>query len=423
MTICINRFCQNRNNPNNLNKCEFCGNSLVINNQYILLRQIDTISSEHTEVFEVLDELKTNKDKSEKINIMKVLTSSKCPNYRERFRLVDQEALALSKLEHPGIPKLITQPFTFTLKDSFSEIKCLVMEKIEGVTLDDYMLVNKSLFSQSLALDWLQQLVDILDYIHSKGFIHQDIKPSNIMLKPDGQLVLIDFGALQEINEEYLCKISRGLKGSGDSPAVRTQGYSPPEQIRGRVVPQSDFYALGRTFVFLLTAVYPFLLPSESNLDKIIWRDKAPQIDQSFANFIDCLMEVEVGKRPLSTQIIYQFLQDNSTPSSIQLSQVDKSLSISGRVELYITLIINTLPESIRLLENNQCEFSIHVGRQMFVILTKNKIIKKLEHLQEISPRWEVALSSKKWQKRLGIYIIDDLSPNFKTLYKERKRT
>ncbi len=423
MTICINQFCQNRNNPNNLNKCESCGNSLVINNQYILLRQIHTIPNHHTEIFEVLDERNTNEDKSKKINIMKILTSSLCPDYRERFRLLDREALALSKLEHPGIPKLITQPFTFILTDSSSELKCFVIEKIEGVNLEEYLLANKSLVSQSLALDWLQQLIDILDYIHSEGFIHQDIKPSNIMLKPDGQLALIDFGTVQEINEEYLCEISRGFKGFSDSPGLGTQGFSPPEQLRGRGVPQSDFYALGRTFVFLLTAAYPSLLPIGSNFDKIIWRDKAPQIDQSFANFIDCLMEVEVGKRPLNTQIIYQFLQDNSIPSSIQLSQVDESLSISGKVEVYITLIINTLPQSIRLLENNQCEFSIHVGRQMFVILTKNKIIKKLEHLQEISPRWEVALSSKKWRKRHGMYFIDDPSPSFKTLYKERERT
>lgn len=290
------------------------------------------------------------------------------------------------------------------------------------MNLDDYMLLNKKSISQSLALDWLEQLVNILDHIHSNGFIHRDIKPSNIMLKPDGQLVLIDFGGVQEINEDYLCEISRGLKGFSNSPAVGTQGFSPPEQIRGKVVPQSDFYALGRTFVFLMTGIYPFFLPSETIFNKIIWRDKAPQIDISFANFIDCLLEFEVGKRPLNTQIISQFLKDDSTPNSIQLSQVDESLSIPGRVELNITLIINTLPESVRLLKNNKCEFSIHVGRQMFVILTKDKILKRLEYLQEISSRWEVALSSKKWRKMQGIYFIDDPRPSFKTLYMEKNK-
>ncbi len=420
MIICINPFCQSRSNPYSAENCESCGNSLIINNKYILLNEIGLIHNEHREIFEVLECNESSDKKSANTNIMKVLKPSDNPTYSERLEMLDREAFALSKLQHPGIPELISHPFTFVLKDNYLKLRCIVMEKIGGINLEDYILQTQEPISQSLALDWLEQLVNILDYIHSRGFIHRDIKPSNIMLKSNGQLVLIDFGGVQEINGSYLCEISSDFKNFSDSPSPMSEGFSPPEQIRGRAVPQSDFYALGRTFVSLATKVNPLSLPKEINSDKLIWRDKARQIDRSFANFIDCLMELDVGKRPLNTQIISQFLEDRSTSSSIQLSQVDKDLSISGKVELSITLIVNTLPTNIFRLENNRCEFSIYVGRQLFVILAKNKIIKKLEQFQEIYPHWEVALSSKKWKKMLGIYFIYD--PNFKTLYLEEKK-
>ncbi|MDZ8184759.1 MAG: protein kinase [Nostoc sp. ChiSLP02] len=124
------------------------------------------------------------------------------------------------------------------------------MEKIEGVNLEQWMeFHNYQCISEAQALNWLKQLVEILALVHAHQYFHRDIKPQNIMLRPSGQLVLIDFGAVRQVTTTIV---------AGNSHTrIISQGYSPPEQQNGYSVQQSDFFALGRTFIFLLTGKEP----------------------------------------------------------------------------------------------------------------------------------------------------------------------
>ena len=156
------------------------------------------------------------------------------------------------------------------------------MEKIEGQDLTQWLAENGPLL-QTQALTWLKQLIEILAQVHQQGLLHRDIKPSNIMLRPDGQLVLIDFGVVG-VGEQ-------GITGVG------TFAYSAPEQIIGKAVVQSDFFALGRTFVHLLTGIPPTELPPQPNTDRLMWRDRAPEISAPLADLIDDMLD-PVPQRP-----------------------------------------------------------------------------------------------------------------------------
>jgi hypothetical protein len=166
------------------------------------------------------------------------------------LQLFEQEALVLERLKHPGIPKVD--------KDSYFVVRignpprrllpCLVMEKIEGQTLQDVLNNHPQGCSEASVRDWLYQAVEILGELHRCGIIHRDIKPSNLMLRAGtGQLVTIDFGGAKQLG-------SMSVGRQSVSTRLVSPGYSPPEQITGDAVgPAADFYALGRTMVQLLT--------------------------------------------------------------------------------------------------------------------------------------------------------------------------
>nr|WP_275994307.1 protein kinase [Argonema antarcticum] len=230
---------------------------------------------------------------------MKVLKD----NREQLVEMFAREALTLEFLNHPGIPKVdLNGYFPFTPNKSTQELYCLVMEKIDGQNLEQWLAENGKI-SQSLALNWLRQLIEILDVVHQNKFLHRDIKPSNIMLKPDGQLVLIDFGTVRAIDNNYLADVEMN-----SVTTIFSEGYTPPEQINGQTIRQSDFYALGRTFLHFVTGKPPYEFHKISQLGKLVWQEEAPQISKPLADFIDDLMAFNPADRPQNTTVILRYL-------------------------------------------------------------------------------------------------------------------
>jgi CHASE2 domain-containing sensor protein/serine/threonine protein kinase len=226
-------------------------------------------------------------------------------NYPTAIRLFQREAKVLSQLRHPGIPRVDKDGyFTLQLHTHPDPLHCLVMEKIPGIDLRQWLMLSEHSLSQEQAIAWLQQLVKILSQIHHQQCFHRDIKPSNIMLKPNGQLVLIDFGAVRDITETYLRKQQQDFTGT----QPHSGGYTPLEQIQGRAVLQSDFYALGRTFVHLLTKQHPSQFAVDAQTGQLLWHSSAPQICPNFAALIDHLMAPFPGQRPQTAAAILQAL-------------------------------------------------------------------------------------------------------------------
>lgn len=233
--------------------------------------------------------------------ILKVLKQEY--NHSEKvLELFRREAQVLSQLNHPGVPQVESDGyFLFPLPDSPNSLHCLVMEKIDGPNLKQWMVQqgNHSI-SEKQAMLWLTQLTDVLHLVHQHNYFHRDIKPENIMLRSSGQLVLVDFGAARQITQTYMAQL-----GDSDITAVSSAGYTPPEQEQGQAVPQSDFYALGRTLVYLLTAKMPndpAIYDSRTNAFN--WRPLAPQISSPLADLVDDLISPAANARPQTTEAI-----------------------------------------------------------------------------------------------------------------------
>lgn len=312
-SYCINPLCDHRQNPDDIEHCLSCGTSLLINDRIRLVKPLRPLSDDpfnYFEVFEV-DDAGTRWNPVRKQRVIKVL-KWKSPKL---VKLIEQESLTLQLIQHPNIPEsTLDDFFTFVPKNSPLTLRCLVMDKFEGQNLEQWIEFNGKI-SQSLALEWLKQLVEILDTVHRSNFFHRDIKPSNIVLQPSGQLALVDFGTARRVTDTYLAKVSgsggtsAGREGIYEITSVITPCYTPTEQINGRAVPQSDFFSLGCTFVNLVTATPLSNLPTEEKTGNLIWRKDAPQIDKPFADFIDELMAFLPGQRPQTTEVILQRLE------------------------------------------------------------------------------------------------------------------
>lgn len=158
--------------------------------------------------------------------------------------LAEREARVLAQLSHPKLPRYL---------DAFEEDGALflVMEKVEGESLAAIRKRGGTL-ERSEVLRLLSELGEIFEYLHARApaIIHRDVKPGNVIRRPDGSFALVDFGSVRDT-----------LKPEGGSTVVGTFGYMAPEQFQGRALPQSDVYSLGATAIAVLTGRDPEALP------------------------------------------------------------------------------------------------------------------------------------------------------------------
>ncbi|MBE9179672.1 serine/threonine protein kinase [Oculatella sp. LEGE 06141] len=307
MSLCINPHCLQPDHPGNDGSrfCQSCGSDLVLQGRYRVMRLLSDKSG-FGKVYEAF-ERSTPK-------LLKVLKEA-YHQHAKAIELFQQEAMVLSQLQHPGVPAIEPNGyFQLVPRGSNQPVHCIVMEKVDGLNLREWMKQQGNHpISEKQALNWLKQLAAILNLVHQKNYFHRDIKPENIMLRSSGQLVLVDFGAAREMTYTYLAQ----LGGTGSITRISSAGYTPPEQEKGQAVPQSDFYALGCTFVYLLTGQQPTdgsIYNPQTN--EFLWRKFAPQVSPPLANFIDKLIAPRVADRPTNTQEILQ-----------ELAQLEQTLS------------------------------------------------------------------------------------------------
>jgi WD40 repeat protein len=314
MSYCINPRCPQPNDPANTNNriCRNCGSDLLLQGRYQVMRLLSD-SSGFGKVYEAY------------IGAIPKLLKILKPKHNDNPRVIElfqQEAMVLSQLNHPGIPRVEPDGyFQFFPKDSTEPVHCIIMEKIDGLNLKEWMYQQGNhAIGEKQALNWLKQLTEILHLVHQKNYFHRDIKPTNIMVRSNGQLVLIDFGTARELTYTYLADVG----GAGSVTKISSTGYTPPEQEKGHAVPQSDFYALGRTFVYLLTgkqatdsAIY------EPLTDTCHWRKLAPHISEPLAKLVDKLMAPTAAKRHKNTQeILDEIAAIYNTPQELKQTQL-----------------------------------------------------------------------------------------------------
>lgn len=167
------------------------------------------------------------------------------------LKLFEREAQVLKQLSHSRIP----QYRDYFHIDERSLWFGLVQEYIPGSSLKEVLSEGKK-FTEGEIRQIATQILNILTYLHQLNppVLHRDIKPSNLILGKNGQVYLVDFGAVQD----------RVAKEGGTFTVVGSYGYAPVEQFGGRAVPASDLYALGATLIHLITGTAPADLPQNN---------------------------------------------------------------------------------------------------------------------------------------------------------------
>lgn len=301
VTYCINPQCQQRQNHETERVCQSCGTPLFVGDRYRLISPLRPLNQPTaTELFEVEDW----GDNAENSNPLKVLKVLKPTDNRALIRLFEQESRVLTALKHPQIPTVEPySPFLITL-NSGTILRCLVQEKIDGVNLEQWVTEHGPI-SNYQALESLRQLAELLKFVHSKGFFHRDIKPTNIMQRPNGELVLIDFGTAREVTASLVEK-----REQQTVTRVISEGYTAPEQRQGKALPKSDLFALGRTMVYLLTGSSPLEFEDPETGELVGWQGCCPDLAPALAAAINQLIHPISSERTRNPEILLNQLDE-----------------------------------------------------------------------------------------------------------------
>lgn len=261
--------------------CPTCGTTLRLDDRFIPIEQLST--NRNTATYRVYN-LKTKTEA-----VMKVLLEATPPNV-ESFR---QIAKVLTSMRCAGLPRAeVNGYFQVPLRASIHSLPCFVMENVAGKPLQTVIDNNPKGCPEGWVIDWLKQMVETLQFLHSRQIIHRNLIPENLLLREEtDQIVIIGFGV--------------GRQGAGQSrlPAADvkswSQGYKPPEQLSGeRVDGTADFYALGRICIHLLTGIHPSSM--EDQAGKVRWRKRA-RVSRAFGDLLDRLTQLNAKDRPQTT--------------------------------------------------------------------------------------------------------------------------
>ena len=191
------------------------------------------------------------------VAVKEMINTAPDPLVRETIvQNFEREANLLATLHHPSIPRIYDY---FTVESR----SYLVLEFVHGKDVEAIINDSKSFLPEDIVLSWAIELCDVLDYLHKHKpdpIIFRDMKPSNVMINNNGDVMLVDFGIAKTFQT--------GIKGT----MIGTEGYSPPEQYRGEATPSADIYALGATIHHALSRRDPRLEPPFSFAERPLRR-------------------------------------------------------------------------------------------------------------------------------------------------------
>lgn len=192
---------------------------------------------------------------------------------------IEKEVEFLVKIDHPSIVRLYS-----AFRDPGTHCYYIVMELVEGVNIEQYIMRNGAMPEQQ-AVEYMLKILDAMQCVHNAHIVHRDIKPSNIMIRPDGNVCLLDFGVAKDMDN-----------GTGTivGSIIGTNGYMSPEQADGfSINSRSDIYSLGCVFFYMLTGHHAFnTLASEFETKNAILTNKFPRLSKYKSGLSDVLQKV-----------------------------------------------------------------------------------------------------------------------------------
>lgn len=222
-------------------------------------------------------------------------------------KAIEREARLLNSLKHAALPRV---------SDHFEEEngQFIVMEYIAGDDLSEMMERKRKAFPEADVINWADQLLDALDFLHNQEIpvIHRDIKPQNLKLTPRGQIILLDFGLAKgnpsDVSHQTAAKSIFGYSRS----------YASLEQIQGTGTdPRSDLYSLAATLYHLVTGIPPedaltraMHVLSEKDDTLLLASDANPNVSKGFAGVLHRAMALNGNSRPQTAKEMREMLNE-----------------------------------------------------------------------------------------------------------------
>ena len=335
-----NIYCsQGHQNPSGSRFCLQCGEKItnvptsvnqgiqpgqILGDRYVIIRQIGQGGFGRTYLAQDINRFRENcvlKEFSPQVQTPYVVKKAE--------ELFQREASVLYKLQHPQIPRF-RELLRINLQSK--ESLFLVQDYVDGETYNSLLNSRKQRglkFTEAEIRQLLQQLLPVLEYIHSLGVIHRDISPDNLMLQSSDQLpMLIDFGGVKQVaatvaSQYYQIGATASLT---NGTLLGKIGFAPPEQMQtGMVSTHSDLYALAVTMLVLLTGKQPQQLIDTYNLTWQ-WRREV-KLSSAFGQIIDKMLSPIASDRYQTARQVLQAL--NPQPISYQQTQPPTSATVA----------------------------------------------------------------------------------------------
>lgn len=305
------------------------------------------------------------------------------------------EANMMKKLDHPSLPRIVD------IIDN-GETIFVVMDYIEGESLDK-ILLEYGPQPEKLVIAWAKQLCDVLSYLHSQKppIIYRDMKPANIMLKPEGNIKIIDFGIAREYKEQSLA----------DTTVLGTKGYAPPEQYSGQTDARSDIFVLGMTMHHLLTGIDP--RGGEKYVPVRMWN---PELSEGIEIIIDkCVQSAAENRYQNCSDLLYDLEHPDLITKDYKRIQKRKlrAFVISGTLAVALAAAGITCRVTAKTINNNDYENLVSVSESTSVDEKIDSYMKAIDIYPEKLDAYEKMLTAyeddgifgkKQNDQFLGIY-------------------
>ncbi len=305
------------------------------------------------------------------------------------------EVNMMKKLDHPSLPRIVD------IIDN-GETIFVVMDYIEGESLDK-ILLEYGPQPEELVIAWAKQLCDVLSYLHSQKppIIYRDMKPANIMLKPEGNIKIIDFGIAREYKEQSLA----------DTTVLGTKGYAPPEQYSGQTDARSDIFALGMTMHHLLTGIDP--RGGEKYVPVRMWN---PELSEGIEIIIDkCVQPAAENRYQNCSDLLYDLEHPDLITEDYKRIQKRKlrAFVISGTLAVALAAAGITCRVTAKTINNNDYENLVSVSESTSVDEKIDSYMKAIDIYPEKLDAYEKMLTAyeddgifgkKQNDQFLGIY-------------------
>ncbi|MGB3204338.1 MAG: serine/threonine-protein kinase [Crinalium sp.] len=298
MMYCLNPNCPTPQNPQNTKFCLSCGFKLLLRERYRAIKPIGQGGFGRT--FLAVDEDKPSKPPC----VIKQFypQAQGTSTVQKATELFNQEAVRLDELgRHPQIPELLAY---FTQDDR----QYLVQQFIDGQNLAEELAENGA-FNEAQIRQLLNDLLQVLQFVHQRQVIHRDIKPENIIRnKSDRKLFLVDFGASKIVTNTSLYQ---------QGTSIGSPEYVAPEQVRGQATFASDIYSLGATCIHLLTQISPFDL-YDINEDAWVWQQYlTSNVNPDLGKILNKMLESVPSRR---YQSVDEVLKDFNKIQNVQIN-------------------------------------------------------------------------------------------------------